>query len=156
MSDEDGFKHTLEARLANVVDGTVISRVFGQTRAVRMIEFGLVGTIGAVANFVTLITALTYVGYAIAGTVAFLCGITVAFNGNRLITFDNPSGAIYAQYARYVGVSLGGYAVYMIALWVAAKLLLLPVVIAGLIATGLGGLLNFVGSIEYAFNITDD
>lgn len=151
MSDEDGFKHALESRLAALFAGTIISRTLGQKRAVRMVEFGLVGLIAAATNFATLIAALTQVEYAIAGTLAFLCGITVAFNGNRKLTFDNPPGCVYRQYARYVGVNLGGYAVYMTSLWVAVNLLLLPFAVAGLLAIGAGGILNFFGSIEYAF-----
>lgn len=143
----------MEESLANAVDETPLTDAIDRGRVVRLIEFFLVGVVGSATNFAVFVHAIDLTSYLIAGTVAFFVGMTVSFNGNRIITFDNPSGSVPHQYARYFAVSLLGFAAYLATLWLAVNLGGVPIPVGGGVAVIAAGLLNFVGSVEFAFDI---
>lgn len=149
-----GLQRKYERKLTRAVERLGIARFIAPGRAIRLIEFGLAGAVATVANVVVFLGAAGYVGYVLAGTLAFFLGITVAFVINWAVTFDRPTGSCFRQYCQYVGVSLGGFVFYMSILLAALNVLYLPAVLADLMAIAGGGVINYLGSEKVAFDVT--
>ncbi|MDY6780621.1 MAG: GtrA family protein [Halobacteria archaeon] len=60
-------------------------------------------------------------------------------------------GSTVAQYSRYLGVSVGGFVIYLFLLTTLIKLIAIPYLVADLVAVSVGGIWNFLGSEIYAF-----
>lgn len=148
-----GWQRRCEEKLARTVERLGIARVIAPARAIRIVEFGLAGAVATAANLVVFLVSAEYAGYVVAGTVAFFLGITVAFGLNWTVTFDRPSGSRPRQYGQYLGVSLGGYVLYMTILLTALNVFYLPAVLADLLAIAGGGVINYLGSEKVAFDV---
>lgn len=139
-----------------------VDEYIAPARAVRVIEFTLVGVTGVVVNvaaFLGVVDALHAVGlsglayYLGAGAVAFYLSVSWNFVLNRAITFDRPDGHVPSQYVRYLAVHVVGFVVYIAILGVTLDVFALPFLISDLIAVTLGGLVNFAGAEIYAFSM---
>jgi len=146
------YRAFCEHALALSIDSHGIDRLVAPARAVRAIEFGLVGAVGTILNTVVFLTLYDSVGvdYLVAGTGAFLVAVNWNFLGNRSLTFDS-SGDLWRTYYRFNAVSVAGFVVYVVALSIALQLLFLPAIAANVVAIGAGFLWNFVGSDTVVF-----
>jgi dolichol-phosphate mannosyltransferase len=133
-----------------------LDRVVSSRRFVRAVEFGAVGALGAVVNFV-IFTALHLgvgVHYLAAGVAAFIAALNFNFVGNWLVTFDRPSDGLWGKYYRFNAVSLAGFVLYTAVLTTTIRYLLLPALVANGLAIGGSALFNFLGIDSYAFDAT--
>jgi len=139
----------LEARLAAALRKLGVTQLCPAERAVRVVEFGVVGLTGAVLNVALFLWLGGVTSALVAGTVAFLSTIGWTFLLNWLVTFERP-GSILRRFGRYLGVYAVGYVVYIAALLTGLHLLALPFWLSDLGAVAGGGLWNYLGSERYA------
>jgi putative flippase GtrA len=139
----------LEATLAAALRTLGVTRLCPAERAVRVVEFGAVGLTGAVLNVALFLWLAGPTAPLVAGTVAFLATIGWTFLLNWLVTFGRP-GDLLRRFGRYLGVYAVGYVVYIGTLMTGLHLFALPFWLSDLSAVAGGGLLNYVGSEQYA------
>lgn len=122
-------------------------------RAVCSLEFAFVGAVGTVVN--TVVFALVGLGlgahYLLAGLLAFLVAVNWNFVGNWALTFDQPSGDLLQQYAKFHAVSVGGLAFYTAFLVLFVDVLGVPALVSSVAAILGGFLFNFEGSERFVF-----
>ena len=120
-----------------------------------LIRFGLVGASGFVVDTVILYTVLAFGDLFYVGRiVSFMGAVTFTWYMNRVFTFVDREGSMFAQWRRFVFVNSGGglinYGVY------AALISSLPLVTAypilGVAAGSLSGMVfNFMMSRKFVF-----
>jgi len=138
-----------ERALAAAARRCGVTRVVAAQRAVRLVEFGVVGASGALVNVAVLVALLDDVPASVAAFVAFFGAATWTFALNSRVTFETTD-ALSRRFARYLGVCSAGYVVYTALLLVCLRWLALPYWAAALPAVTGGGLLNYVGSERFA------
>lgn len=131
-----------------------LSHLISPTRAVRAIEFGGIGLLGAGVNTAVFTGIHLSIGahYFIAGIAAFFAAVNWNFLGNWLITFDRPDGGLLGQYLRFNAVSVAGFLMYTIALATCIQLFSIHAVLANLIAIAWAAVFNYAGSETLAFS----
>lgn len=112
---------------------------------------GIVGATGSAIDAAMFLVITEMVHYLLAGAIAFFSGVTWNFGLNHLITFDRPVGRISAQYVRYLGVTVGGFVLYLSVLTGIIELTSQPHFVAVVAAITVGGVWDFFGSEQYAF-----
>ena len=125
-----------------------VGRIAAPSRAVRAVEFGVVGTTGAVVNAVVFV--LAPVAYLLAGALAFASGTAWTFFFNWTVTYDRPSHDPRRALARYASVYGLGFVVYSVALAVGVEALHLAALSANVGAIAIAGTVNFAGSELFA------
>lgn len=146
-----GLQSRLETRLAVLFRRCGVGRFIAPERAVRACEYGLVGATGSIVDAAMFLAIAGAIHYALAGAIAFFSGVTWNFGLNHLITFDQPVGRIHAQYMRYLGVTVGGFVLYLSTLTAIIELTSQPRLVAVVVAIAVGGVWDFLGSEQYAF-----
>lgn len=141
----------LEARLAVSFRRCGVGRFIAPERAVRACEYGLVGATGSAVDAAMFLVIAGGVHYVLAGAIAFFSGVTWNFGLNHLVTFDRPAGRLHAQYVRYLGVTVGGFVLYLSTLTTIIELTSRTHLVAVVVAIVVGGVWDFVGSEQYAF-----
>lgn len=139
----------LETTLAEALRGLGVTRLCPAERAVRAVEFGAVGLTGAVFNLALFLWLAGPTTPLVAGTVAFAGTVGWTFLLNWVVTFGRPGNPLW-RFGRYLGVYAAGYVVYIGVLMTGLHLLALPFWLSDLGAVAGGGLLNYVGSEQYA------
>lgn len=128
-----------------------IDRYIQPARAVRMLEFGMIGASGTVINTGVFLTVLaTGSSYLLAGVVAFLVAVNWNFAGNWLLTYNKPDQSYLSQYTRFHLTSVGGFVVYTVMLWLLFDQLGLHAVVANVGSIIVGAVANFVGTEWFA------
>lgn len=145
----DTFEHAVEtiARTAGV------TRIVPRDRAVRAIEFGLVGVSGAIVNAVVFLVLVSGDEYFIPGMVAFWLAVVWTFVLNWVVTFDETRDQFYSRFARYMGVCSLGYLVYTTVLSAAVELVHLAYPLAVVAAIAIAGAWNFIGAELFAMDV---
>jgi putative flippase GtrA len=84
----------------------------------QLTRFALVGASGYVINLAVFALAFSVAGldHRIAATAAFLVAVTNNFTWNRIWTFRRPDGRISHQAARFLTVSVAGFALNLVML----------------------------------------
>jgi putative flippase GtrA len=130
-------------------------RSFG-TRAAwwQLTRFAVVGASGYVVNLAVFALTFSAAGldHRLAATAAFLVAVTNNFTWNRIWTFRRPDGRLSHQAARFLAVSLAGFALNLVLLelLVAAGL---PELAAQAIAVALVMPFNFLLNRRWTFGI---
>lgn len=127
-----------------------VGRFVAPDRAVRALEFGLVGSTGAALNSGVFLSSASRQSYLVPGAIAFFVAVCWTFLLNRHVTFDRPDGDFLTQFARYLSVCACGYVLYASALTAAIEFVHLTRFVANTGALVVGGLWNFVGSERFA------
>ena len=139
---------SVERRAENVFRLLGLDRIAAPARAVRAVEFGVVGTTGAVVNAVVFV--LAPVAYFLAGALAFGAGTAWTFVLNWVVTYDRPSHDFHRAAVRYASVYGLGFVVYSVALAVGVEVLQLAALSANVGAIAVAGVVNFAGSELFA------
>ncbi len=151
------YQRFVEHVLGLGITSSRLSRYVSPSKAVRAMEFGLIGAIGAVLN--TLLFSVLHLGsgvhYLLAGAMAFIAALNFNFVGNWAVTFNRPTSGIWAKYYRFNAVSLAGFLLYTAVLITSVQYLLVPALIANVLAICGSALFNFLGTDGYAFDTTD-
>jgi putative flippase GtrA len=84
----------------------------------QLARFAAVGASGYVVNLVVFALAFSVAGldHRVAATAAFLVAVTNNFTWNRIWTFRRPDGRISHQAARFLAVSVAGFALNLVLL----------------------------------------
>jgi putative flippase GtrA len=84
----------------------------------QLTRFAVVGASGYAVNLAVFALAFSVAGldHRIAATAAFLVAVTNNFTWNRIWTFRRPDGRISRQAARFLTVSLAGFALNLVLL----------------------------------------
>jgi len=84
----------------------------------QLTRFAVVGASGYAVNLAVFALAFSVAGldHRIAATAAFLVAVTNNFTWNRIWTFRRPDGRISHQAARFLTVSLAGFALNLVVL----------------------------------------
>jgi len=143
-----GVVDSAERRAENIFRLLGLDRIAAPARAVRAVEFGIVGTTGAVVNAVVFV--LAPVAYFLAGALAFGAGTAWTFVLNWVVTYDRPGHDLHRAAARYASVYGLGFVVYSVALAVGVEVLHLAAFTANVGAIAVAGTVNFAGSELFA------
>ncbi len=77
---------------------------------VQFLMFGTVGTVGFLIDVITVYGLRRLLGLYGAGAAAYIVAASVTWLFNRLWTFrGRGSGPVHQQWARFLGVNLGGF-----------------------------------------------
>lgn len=128
-------------------DGGVLTRA----RVRRLLKFTLVGASGLLCNLAVFAAVASSLWYVLAGVVSWLVANFATYNLNRRFTFPDPRHGYVRGYLRYLAVYLGGFVVYTGVLW--ALGVRVGQYLALVIAVAVAGLVNFVGSEFWAFDV---
>ena len=143
-----GVVDTAEHRAETALRLLGVGRIAAPSRAVRAVEFGVVGTTGAVVNAVVFV--LAPVAYLLAGALAFAGGTAWTFALNWTVTYDRPGHDLHRALARYASVYGLGFVVYTAVLAAGIEILHLPGLSATVVAIAVAGVVNFAGSELFA------
>jgi putative flippase GtrA len=119
----------------------------------QLVRFMAVGAAGYVVNLAVYTAAVhgADTDYRVAAVVAFCVALTTTFALNRRYTFRDHDGRLHHQAARYLLVSLVGFAVNLLALQVLVDLVGVAKVPAQAIAVVLAAPVNFAGQRFWTF-----
>jgi len=138
MASLDRFQH-LSGRAFALLGGRVL---VGQAA-----RFAMIGVVNTSVDFGVFLFAITFLTSSLvaANVLSWTVAVTGSYALNSLITFAAESGRRLRlrAYAGFVGSGLAGLIANTATLLIAARLLLLPVVVAKLLAIGVSFLVNF-------------
>lgn len=119
----------------------------------QVLRFALVGGAGYVVNLVVYAACVhgAHADYRLSAVAAFAVALSTTFALNRHYTFEAGGGRLHHQAARYLLVSLVGFAVNLLALQFLVDVALLPKVLAQAIAVVLAAPVNFAGQRFWTF-----
>jgi|GEM_PF-1431429 len=140
------FEHAVES----VVHAAGVTRLVAVDRAIRAIEFGLVGVTGAGLNVAIFLALVGRGEYLVPGLVAFWLAVAWTFGLNWLVTFDHVRGRFVRRFARYAAVCSLGYVLYTLVLSAAIEVGELAYPVAVVAAIGIAGTWNFLGAERFA------
>lgn len=138
----DAFERTIES----IVRTVGVSRLVAVDRAIRAIEFGVVGVTGAAVNVAIFLALVGKGAYLVPGLVSFWLAVAWTFGLNWLVTFDHVHGRFLRRFARYAAVCSLGYVLYTLVLAAAIEVGHLAYPIAVVAAVGIAGTWNFLGA----------
>lgn len=141
-----------DTALEAVARRTPLQRVAPPERVAQYLEFAAIGATGSLVNTIIFLPLVAHIHYAAAGTIAFAAAVSYNFAGNYLLTFGRPDGRLRRQYLQFVAVSLGGFVIYSLTLAAAIDGLGWPPLAANIAGIVTGGIWNFVGADEFAFD----
>ena len=138
MASLKRFQH-LSGRAFAVLGGRVL---VGQAA-----RFAVIGVVNTSIDFGVFLFALAYITSSLvaANVLSWTVAVTGSYVMNSFITFAAESGRRlrFRAYAGFIGSGLAGLIANTATLLVAAELLLLPVVLAKVLAIGVSFLVNF-------------
>jgi putative flippase GtrA len=138
MASFERFQH-LSGRAFAVLGGRVL---VGQAA-----RFAVIGVVNTSIDFGVFLFALAYITSSLvaANVLSWTVAVTGSYVMNSFITFAAESGRTLRlrSYAGFVGSGIAGLIANTATLLIAAKLLLLPVVLAKVLAIGVSFLVNF-------------
>ena len=138
MASLERFQH-LSGRAFAVLGGRVL---VGQAA-----RFAVIGVVNTSIDFGVFLFALAYITSSLvaANVLSWTVAVTGSYVMNSFITFAAESGRRlrFRAYAGFIGSGLAGLIANTATLLVAAELLLLPVVLAKVLAIGVSFLVNF-------------
>jgi putative flippase GtrA len=138
MASLERFQH-LSGRAFAVLGGRVL---VGQAA-----RFAVIGVVNTSIDFGVFLFALAYITSSLvaANVLSWTVAVTGSYVMNSFITFAAESGRTLRlrSYAGFVGSGIAGLIANTATLLIAAKLLLLPVVLAKVLAIGVSFLVNF-------------
>ncbi|HEX9321868.1 MAG TPA: GtrA family protein [Xanthobacteraceae bacterium] len=110
-------------------------------------RFAMIGVVNTSVDFGVFLFALAFLTSSLvaANVLSWTVAVTGSYVMNSFITFAAESGRRlrFRAYAGFIGSGLAGLIANTATLLIAAKLLLLPVVLAKLLAIGVSFLVNF-------------
>jgi dolichol-phosphate mannosyltransferase len=120
----------------------------------QLARFTAVGVSGYVLNLATFAVCVHVLGldYRLAAVAAFLIAITNNFWWNRHWTFEARAGHAGRQAARFLGVSLGAFAVNLVLLQILVSEAGLPELLGQAIAVAAATPCNFIGNKLWTFD----
>ena len=120
----------------------------------QLVRFALVGASGYAVNLAvfTALVHAAHLGYLSAATGAFLVAVSNNFLWNRLWTFKAHRGPAHHQAARFLAVSLLGFAFNLVVLSLLVAVGELPEVPAQALAIALATPLTFLGNKLWTFD----
>src|ERR1700736_1518277 len=138
MASLERFQH-LSGRAFAVLGGRVL---VGQAA-----RFAVIGVVNTSIDFGVFLLALAFLTSSLvaANVLSWTVAVTGSYVMNSFITFAAESGRRlrFRAYAGFIGSGLAGLIANTATLLVAAELLLLPVVLAKVLAIGVSFLVNF-------------
>lgn len=117
-----------------------------EARLLRLVEFCGVGAVGMAVDLAITFALLARVDPLVANAAGFAVAVTHNFAGNWWLTFDKPDGHLGRQYASYVALHLGTFAVRAAVLSAVLATTPLPATVATLAGVAAAALVNFVGT----------
>ncbi len=133
-------------RLQNLWD-RVFARLGGRILVGQAARFAMIGVVNTSVDFGVFLFALAFLTSSLvaANVLSWTVAVTGSYVMNSFITFAAESGRRlrFRAYAGFIGSGLAGLIANTATLLIAAKLLLLPVVLAKLLAIGVSFLVNF-------------
>jgi putative flippase GtrA len=119
----------------------------------QVIRFALVGAAGYVVNLAVYAASVhgAHLDYRLAAVVAYVVALSTTFALNRHYTFNARDGRLHHQAARYLLVSLVGFATSLLALQVLVDGLAMAKVPSQAIAVILAAPVNFAGQRFWTF-----
>lgn len=141
---------TFEAVVAALAHAMGVTRVVATDRAVRAVEFGLVGVSGAGVNAAIFLALVRRGAYLVPGLLAFWFAVAWTFGLNWVVTFADTHDRLLRRFARYVAVSSLGYVIYTTVLSTAIEAVRLTYPLAVAAAIGVAGTWNFLGAERFA------
>ncbi len=133
-------------RLQNLWD-RVFAMLGGRILVGQAARFAMIGVVNTSVDFGVFLFALAFLTSSLvaANVLSWTVAVTGSYVMNSFITFAAESGRRlrFRAYAGFIGSGLAGLIANTATLLIAAKLLLLPVVLAKLLAIGVSFLVNF-------------
>jgi putative flippase GtrA len=127
--------------------GRVFAMLGGHVLVGQAARFALIGVLNTSVDFGVFLFALAYITSSLvaANVLSWTVAVTGSYVMNSFITFAAESGRRLRlrAYAGFVGSGIAGLIANTATLLIAARLLLLPVVVAKLLAIGVSFLVNF-------------
>jgi putative flippase GtrA len=127
--------------------GRVFAMLGGRILVGQAARFAVIGVLNTAIDFGVFLLALAFLTSSLVGAnvLAWTVAVTGSYVMNSFITFAAESGRRLRlrAYAGFIGSGLAGLIANTATLLIAAKLLLLPVVLAKLLAIGVSFLVNF-------------
>jgi len=115
-------------------------------RVGRLLVWAAVGGVGAVVDLAVTFALLDVTHVLVANAAGFAIAVTLNFAGNWTFTYRKPAGNILWQYASYVGLHLGTFALRAVALSGAILALGAPDTVATVTGVGVAAAANFAGT----------
>jgi putative flippase GtrA len=129
------------------LSGRVLARLGGRVLMGQAARFAVIGVVNTSIDFGVFLLALAYLTSSLvaANVLSWTVAVTGSYVMNSFITFAAESGRTlrFRSYAGFVGSGIAGLIANTATLLIAAKLLLLPVVVAKVLAIGVSFLVNF-------------
>lgn len=135
-----------EQRVETALSRTPLASIVEPRRAVRFVEFLIIGATGAVLDIVLTVSLLGTVHYLLANAVGFLLANSWNFALNHRITYDSPEGSLTRQYLAYLAWHVLTFTVRALVLAALVEVAGAPVLVASIIGIGAAAVANFVGS----------
>jgi putative flippase GtrA len=138
MTSLGRFKH---------LSGRVFAKLGGRVLAGQAARFAVIGVVNTCVDFGVFLLAIHFLTASLvaANVLSWTVAVTGSYVMNSFITFAAESGRRlgWRAYAGFVGSGIAGLIANTATLLIAARLLLLPVVVSKLLAIGVSFLVNF-------------
>ena len=129
------------------LSGRVFAGLGGRVFVGQAARFAVIGVLNTSVDFGVFLLALAFLTSSLvaANVLSWTVAVTGSYVMNSFITFAAESGRRlrFRAYAGFIGSGLAGLIANTATLLVAAELLLLPVVLAKVLAIGVSFLVNF-------------
>jgi putative flippase GtrA len=127
--------------------GRAFARLGGRVLAGQAARFAVIGMVNTSVDFGVFLFAITFLTSSLvaANVLSWMVAVTGSYAMNSFITFAAESGRRLRlrDYAGFVGSGIAGLIANTATLLLAAKLLLLPIVLAKVLAIGASFVVNF-------------
>jgi putative flippase GtrA len=125
----------------------VLAGMFGRGLLLQAARFAAVGVVNNLVDFCVFLFAITYLTSSLtaANTTSWLVSVTGSYVMNSFITFAVESGRQLnlGAFMRFVGSAIFGLIANTMALLIAVKVLLVPILVGKVLAIGVSFAVNF-------------